>query len=145
MSDLTREFYLIDLNHVKEKNPPEHLKFYVRKSVELLNFNVFEMSDQEFLNFDFDEEKLKELIYSFDSIEEDILVNESPLDLEKLIFAIQNPPRNTLAMQMFTFYNCLKCNSENEWPNSAVPAYCKSCAAELAKKIILGDVFKDGK
>lgn len=78
------------------------------------------------------------------TLERDIKVEKSKLDIHKLAKAIQNS-RSGAGGSAMTSYECKFCGSEEVWVNTAVPNICVDCATQMAENIVVYelDIFKE--
>ncbi|OZB98106.1 hypothetical protein [Paenibacillus sp. XY044] len=67
-------------------------------------------------------------------LDEVIKLNESPIDIKKLAYAIQHS-RSGVGGCAMTEFECKFCGKEELWGNTNTPGICKDCATNMAKNI----------
>ncbi|MEK4824516.1 hypothetical protein NSS71_08155 [Niallia sp. FSL W8-0951] len=78
------------------------------------------------------------------TLERDIKIENSKLDIHKLAKAIQTS-RSGAGGSAMTSYECKFCGSEAVWVNTAVPNICLDCATQMAENMVAFelDIFKE--
>lgn len=87
-------------------------------------------------------DQLRTLTYTLSN---KIRLYESPIDVNKLAYAIQHSKSGMGGCAM-TSFTCGFCGKEEMWSNTAVPNICKGCAKDMATKIAMyhPDLLKEG-
>ncbi|MNW65973.1 hypothetical protein D3C74_444030 [compost metagenome] len=69
-------------------------------------------------------------------LDEVIKLKESPIDVKKLTYAIQQS-RSGVGGCAMTEFQCKLCGNEELWSNTNTPGICKECATDMAVNIVV--------
>lgn len=81
-----------------------------------------------------------------ETLERDILIHRSPIDVDRLAEGLQGQSQRMLHLAVLTSYRCGRCGKENRSSSSFIPRMCMDCARKEAEAIIIGQetLLKDG-
>lgn len=133
------DYYIGKINKIKIKAQEDDLykSLVISLSADILNINLLQANDSDIEILD-----KKNFSKFIQSLNTEYNVQKSPIDLNKLVYALQSCNRGALALQAFTKYSCTLCHKEDMWHNSLVPKFCKECATDLARNILQFDLNK---
>ncbi|MCY9737493.1 hypothetical protein M5X17_27710 [Paenibacillus alvei] len=75
--------------------------------------------------------KIGELYRLSSGLQEEIELDKSPLDVNKLAYTIQGS-RSGIGGSAFTQFTCAFCGQEEMWVNTSTPKICIDCATKMA-------------
>ena len=128
-----KDFYINSLNKKRQKNE----RLFEETLIELVGSNL-EWSKVEELDIDV----LRKMTVE---VERKIRLEDSPIDVKKMAYAIQHS-RSGIGGCAMTQFTCSFCGKEEWWGSTAVPNICTDCATKMATNIAMhhSDLLKEG-